>query len=192
MGPENGFGASDASRSRAARFAPTDEVCSGLAARAVDDLVSLIDLAPTYLEMAGLEIPKEMVGRSLLSLLKSDKLGQVDTARDRVFAGRERHSSARPKNLGYPSRCLRTNGCAQPSSLPVHSLAACETIKNATPRCESRRNTRSSGSKATETSPSCVNARRNSIELCVSSMYPCLSSSWVTSLTSIAVRKAPS
>lgn len=76
--------------------------------RTVDDLVSMVDLAPTYLEAAGLKVPSDMMGKSLLNVLRSDKSGLVDESRDRVFAGRERHSSARAGNLGYPSRCIRT------------------------------------------------------------------------------------
>jgi N-sulfoglucosamine sulfohydrolase len=76
--------------------------------RIVDDLVTLIDLAPTFLEAAALPAPADMVGKSLLPILRSDREGQVDPARDKVFAGRERHSSSRPQNLGYPSRALRT------------------------------------------------------------------------------------
>jgi N-sulfoglucosamine sulfohydrolase len=76
--------------------------------RTVDDLVSLIDLAPTFLEAANVKAPADIVGRSLLSILRSDQQGQVDPTRDKVFAGRERHSSSRPQNLGYPSRAIRT------------------------------------------------------------------------------------
>jgi N-sulfoglucosamine sulfohydrolase len=76
--------------------------------RVVDDLVSLIDLAPTFLEAAGVKPPADVVGKSLLPILLSDQQGQVDAARDKIFAGRERHSSSRPKNLGYPSRVVRT------------------------------------------------------------------------------------
>ena len=39
----------------------------------------------------------------------SDQSGRVDPKRDRVFTGRERHSSSRPKNLGYPSRAVQTD-----------------------------------------------------------------------------------
>jgi len=76
--------------------------------RAVDDFVSFIDLAPTFLEAAGLKIPPEMTGRSLMSVLTSNKSGRVDPKRDRVFTGRERHTHARPDNLGYPCRAIRT------------------------------------------------------------------------------------
>ena len=37
--------------------------------RMIDDLVSLTDIAPTFLEIAGLEIPDEMSGKSLIDNL---------------------------------------------------------------------------------------------------------------------------
>jgi N-sulfoglucosamine sulfohydrolase len=49
-----------------------------------------------------------MAGRSLLDLLTSRRSGTLDRSRDAVFAARERHSSARPNNWGYPSRAIRT------------------------------------------------------------------------------------
>ena len=42
--------------------------------RVVDDFVGQIDLAPTWLEAAGLTPPPAMDGRSLLPLLKSEKV----------------------------------------------------------------------------------------------------------------------
>ncbi|HEU5123122.1 MAG TPA: sulfatase [Verrucomicrobiae bacterium] len=79
--------------------------------RTVDDLISLVDLAPTILEAAG--VPQStnhppMIGRSIMNLLRSEKEGLVDSSRTVVYAGRERHSSSRYNNLGYPSRALRT------------------------------------------------------------------------------------
>lgn len=77
--------------------------------RVVDDLVSLTDLAPTFLQLGGLPVPPVMTGRSLLDLLKSDKSGMVDPTRDFVITGRERHvAAAREENLPYPQRALRT------------------------------------------------------------------------------------
>ena len=77
--------------------------------RTVADFVSLTDLAPTFLEAAGLKPPREMTGRSLLPLLLSGKSGQIDKRRDRVFFGRERHANVREGDLGYPIRGLRTS-----------------------------------------------------------------------------------
>lgn len=77
--------------------------------RVVDDLVSLTDLMPTFLEMAGHEIPEVVTGRSLWPILKSDKQGQVDPERKYVLTGRERHVEiARAGYLPYPQRAIRT------------------------------------------------------------------------------------
>jgi arylsulfatase A-like enzyme len=82
----------------------------GKSGRTVNDLVSLTDLAPTFLELAGLSIPAEMTGRSLLPLLTSDKSGQVDPRRTFVLVGKERHVPAQeaPDLGGYPCRAIRT------------------------------------------------------------------------------------
>lgn len=75
--------------------------------RVVDDLVSFADFAPTFLEAAGVRTPGQMVGRSLLGLLRSGRQGRVEPQRRSVFSGRERHSHARFDNLGYPARAMR-------------------------------------------------------------------------------------
>lgn len=77
--------------------------------RVVDDLVSLTDLAPTFLELAGVAIPDRMTGRSLGNILKSEKTGQVEANRMAVFIGRERHvENARADYMPYPQRAIRT------------------------------------------------------------------------------------
>ncbi len=77
--------------------------------RVVDDLVNLMDLAPTFLEAGGAKAPPGMNGRSLVGILKSAKSGQVDPSRTWNISGRERHvGTAREENLPYPQRCLRT------------------------------------------------------------------------------------
>ena len=71
--------------------------------RVVDDFVNLMDLLPTFLEMAGAKLPEGMHGKSLVPLLESNKSGQVDPARSYVVTGCERHvGSARAGNLPYP------------------------------------------------------------------------------------------
>ena len=81
----------------------------GKAGRVVEDLVSLPDLAPTFLEAAGVPLPSGMNARSILSVLRSNKSGQVDNTRNWVIAGRERHVAfANENNLPYPQRSLRT------------------------------------------------------------------------------------
>jgi len=78
--------------------------------RIVDDLTSLTDLAPTFLEAAGVGIPANMTGRSLVQTLNSEQSGRVDSTRNAVFIGRERHvSNARDGFLPYPQRAIRTD-----------------------------------------------------------------------------------
>jgi arylsulfatase A-like enzyme len=47
-----------------------------------DEFVSLIDLMPTFLELAGVEVPDAVDGRSLWPLLS----GEADSWREAVFA----------------------------------------------------------------------------------------------------------
>jgi arylsulfatase A-like enzyme len=75
------------------------------AGRQVDDFINLTDLAPTFLQAAGLKPADEMTGRSFLEVL----LGQTSaTARDHVFVERERHANVRRGDLSYPIRGIRT------------------------------------------------------------------------------------
>jgi arylsulfatase A-like enzyme len=77
--------------------------------RVVDDFVNLMDLAPTFLEAAGLKPPQVMTGRSLFGILRSDRAGWVDPTRTWVVTGRERHvAAAREEQRPYPQRALRT------------------------------------------------------------------------------------
>jgi hypothetical protein len=77
--------------------------------RVVDDFVSLPDLAPTFLEAAGVKVPEVMTARSLWPTLRSDKSGVVDAERTFVLTGRERHvEMAREGHLPYPQRAIRT------------------------------------------------------------------------------------
>ena len=77
--------------------------------RVVTDFASLVDIAPTILEAAGVEIPEDMTGRSLLDLLKSGEDGRVDSTRDHVILARERHTPWREGRVGYPMRAIRTD-----------------------------------------------------------------------------------
>ena len=77
--------------------------------RVLDDFVNLMDLAPTFLEAAGMEPPDVMTGRSLLPVLASTQAGLVDPKRTFVVTGRERHvAAARDGHVPYPQRALRT------------------------------------------------------------------------------------
>ena len=78
--------------------------------RVVDDMVNIMDLAPTFLDVAKAEKPDGMVARSLMPVLTSARAGQVDRRRSFVVTGRERHvANAREWNLPYPHRAIRTH-----------------------------------------------------------------------------------
>ncbi|MGK7395648.1 MAG: sulfatase family protein [Candidatus Cyclobacteriaceae bacterium M3_2C_046] len=75
--------------------------------RQVKDFVSFTDFAPTFLELAGLDVPEQMTGRSFSNILFTDKEGQVDPDRNQVITAIERHTYARRGGLPYPSRAIR-------------------------------------------------------------------------------------
>jgi uncharacterized sulfatase len=75
----------------------------------VEDFTILPDLAPTFLEAAGLKPPEVMTARSLMNVWTSQKGGLVEPSRDCAIVGRERHvAAARTGHLPYPQRALRT------------------------------------------------------------------------------------
>ncbi len=78
------------------------------AGRLVDDMVSFTDLAPTFLEAAGLPVPAGVTGRSLIPVLTAKTNGRIARYRSRVFFGRERHTNRSVGAVGYPMRALRT------------------------------------------------------------------------------------
>jgi uncharacterized sulfatase len=73
--------------------------------KVVNGPVGFVDLSATVVEAAGLEIPEQFVGQSLLTLLNGEQ-EELDYERA-VFSGRERHSSSRYQNLSYPQRMMR-------------------------------------------------------------------------------------
>lgn len=78
--------------------------------RTVDDLISAVDLFPTFLEAAGIEVNiPDIQGKSLLNIFQNGKSGKTDDSRRYIFWGRERHGSARWSNLGYPQRAIRSD-----------------------------------------------------------------------------------
>lgn len=81
--------------------------------RTVTDMVSFIDFAPTFLELAGIPFDESGMhsspGKSLTDILYSEKEGQVNPERDVLLIGKERHDYSRPKNQGYPIRGIVSN-----------------------------------------------------------------------------------
>jgi len=82
--------------------------------RVVDDYVSFIDFAPTFLEVAGVTQSESgmapTTGRSLTEIFKSDKSGRVIPERDHVLLAKERNDVGRPNDEGYPIRGIVKNG----------------------------------------------------------------------------------
>ena len=79
--------------------------------RILDDFISTTDLAPTFLKLAGVEIPDVMTGQSFVDLLISSKEGKVDREnRSYVLHGKERHVPGQEEDMGgYPVRAVRTH-----------------------------------------------------------------------------------
>lgn len=73
--------------------------------RTVKDYISVIDFAPTFLELAGVDAAeagmKPITGRSMADLLRNEK---TDLDRNFVLIGKERHDVGRPHDQGYPIR----------------------------------------------------------------------------------------
>lgn len=82
--------------------------------RTIDDFVSFIDLAPTFVELAGLAWAEtrmaESPGRSLTEFFRTEKSGRVNPARDYVLVGKERTDIGRPHDWGYPIRGIQKDG----------------------------------------------------------------------------------
>ena len=82
--------------------------------RTIDDYVSFIDFAPTFIELAGLTWNqtgmKPSPGTSLTDIFFSEISGQVNRRRDHVLIGKERHDVGRPQDRGYPIRGIVKNG----------------------------------------------------------------------------------
>ncbi|MBK1880469.1 sulfatase family protein [Pelagicoccus mobilis] len=78
----------------------------GKGGRRENALVSFVDFAATFLDVAGVDIDgRELAGESLLGLLE----GESSTHREFVAMGRERHDLGREGDLGFPVRCLRND-----------------------------------------------------------------------------------
>ncbi|MEZ5106782.1 MAG: sulfatase [Draconibacterium sp.] len=78
--------------------------------RIVEDPVSFADIAPTILEITGTSADGMLPisGKSFLNILKTKQQGIVEPNKKYVFSGRERHSSSRYLNWGYPQRMIRS------------------------------------------------------------------------------------
>lgn len=75
--------------------------------RTVEHFVNFADLAPTFLEAAGIDQPgptmQPMSGSSLFDVFQSADVPN----REHVLLGKERHDIGRPDDAGYPIRGIR-------------------------------------------------------------------------------------
>lgn len=75
--------------------------------RVIRDYISVIDIAPTFLDVAGFSAEETnmqpITGNSFMDILENEKR-EVD--RDFVLIGKERHDVGRPDDQGYPIRGL--------------------------------------------------------------------------------------
>ncbi len=70
----------------------------------IRSFVNLSDLAPTFLEAAGLKPPAMMSAHSLMDIFS----GQETRSRPAAFIAMERHDGCRKGGKGYPCRAIRT------------------------------------------------------------------------------------
>ena len=79
--------------------------------RGITDMVSFIDFAPTFLELAEVDEQNSgmqpLSGKSLLPLLENTQPA-MEAFRDHVLIGKERHDLGRPGDAGYPVRGIVT------------------------------------------------------------------------------------
>lgn len=82
--------------------------------RVIDDYVSFIDFAPTFLEVAGVDWQNSGMqstpGQSLTDIFRAKTSGRVNPKRDHVLIGKERHDIGRPHDWGYPIRGIVKDG----------------------------------------------------------------------------------
>ena len=76
--------------------------------RVCEDFVNLSDLAPTFVEAAGLMPHPEMTGRSLMGILRNSD-SESEPPRDHAVMAMERHDGCRQGGKGYPCRAIRTS-----------------------------------------------------------------------------------
>jgi arylsulfatase A-like enzyme len=84
--------------------------------RTIDDYVSFIDFAPTFLDVAGVSERdsgmQAITGRSLVPIFREAQpvAGRVQPGRDYLLIGQERHDVGRPDDVGYPVRGMFRDG----------------------------------------------------------------------------------
>jgi arylsulfatase A-like enzyme len=97
--------------------------------RSVDDYVSFVDIAPTLLEAAGIEWKSSGMyptpGKSMMNLFETKKSGKIDSSRNFVLVGKERHDHGRPNDEGYPIRGLHKDNMLFLRNYEIDRWPAC-------------------------------------------------------------------
>jgi len=98
--------------------------------RVANDYVSFIDLAPTFIELAGLRWEETgmapAAGQSLVDLLQNREPSQSNPRRDHVLLGRERNDVGRPHDQGYPIRGIAKNEMLYLHNFETNRWPACD------------------------------------------------------------------
>jgi N-sulfoglucosamine sulfohydrolase len=93
------------------------------------DYVSFIDLAPTFLEVAGIPWNKSGMastpGISLTDVFNSGKTDTIQLGRDHLILGQERHDVGRPNDQGYPIRSIIVDGWLYSQNFTPDRWPAC-------------------------------------------------------------------
>jgi hypothetical protein len=82
--------------------------------RIINDYLSFIDIAPTLLEVAGIDATQNKMqplqGKSFTDIFYTRKDGFVGKDKISLFIGQERHDVGRPDDAGYPVRGVINGG----------------------------------------------------------------------------------
>lgn len=82
--------------------------------RKIEDYVSFIDFAATFIDIAGYNAQElgmhPIQGKSLSPYFNSEKEKIIDKKKDYVLLGQERHDVGRPDDVGYPVRGIVKEG----------------------------------------------------------------------------------
>jgi N-sulfoglucosamine sulfohydrolase len=122
--------------------------------RTVDDYISFIDFAPTFLEIADVN-PKKcgmqpITGTSLTDILRTSGGALTNPKRNSVLIGKERHDVGRPHDVGYPIRGIVQDGYLYlrnletsrwPAGNPETGYLNCDGSPTKTECLKARRNT---------------------------------------------------
>lgn len=97
--------------------------------RVVRDYVSFVDLAPTFIDVAGLDWEKSgmapTAGRSLSDSFKAEKSADISPSRSHLLLGQERHDVGRPNDEGYPIRSIIKDGWLYSRNFEPERWPAC-------------------------------------------------------------------